>query len=55
MSDKFSRILRSIRKGPRYEECAESSHEVKRRILDSIGGQHGGVSEDSPRRRAPML
>ena len=50
MSDKFSRMFAEYSEGLRYEDVPpESSHEVKRRILDSIGVSMAAFSEDAPK------
>ena len=50
MSDKFSRMFAEYSEGLRYEDVPpESAHEVKRRILDSIGVSMAAFSEDAPK------
>ena len=50
MSDKFSRMFAEYSEGLRFEDVPpESVHEVKRRILDSIGVSMAAFSEDAPK------
>lgn len=50
MSDRFSRMFAEYSHGVRYEDLPpETVHEVKRRILDSIGVSMAAFSEDAPK------
>lgn len=50
MSDKYSRMFAEYSHGLRYEDLpADTVHEVKRRILDSVGVSMAAFSEDAPK------
>ena len=50
MSDKYSKLFAEYSAGLQYEDVpAESAHEAKRRILDSIGVSMAAFSEDAPK------
>ena len=50
MSDKYSKMFAEYSYGLKYEDVPpESAHEVKRRILDSIGVSMAAFSEDAPK------